>query len=86
MQDGSYGEAAKFKCTEVIANHFDFRGDVDFHNSKRHNCDTKYGLSLEETWGTTNWALYVFSFIIAITEVNAFLAMRFFTRYSGTQL
>ena len=73
----SNGEACKFKYTEVVANHFDFRGAVDFHNSKRHDCGTKHGLSIEETWRTTNWALRVFGFIIAITEVNAFLAMRF---------
>ena len=83
---GSNGETCKFKYTEVIANHFDFRGAVDFHNSKRHDCGTKHGLSIEETWRTTNWALRVFGFIIAITEVNAFLAMRFFGGFEGTQL
>lgn len=79
VRDCSNVEATKFKYTEIIANHFVFCAAVDFHNSKRHDCATKHGLSLEETWRTKNWALRVFSFIIAITEVNTFLAMRFFT-------
>ena len=82
----SNDETGNFKYTEVIANHFDFRGAVDFHNSKRHDCGTKHGLSLEETWRTTNWTLRVFSFVLAITEVNAFLAYRYYSGYSGTQL
>ena len=86
VRDIGNGERKTFKYTEVIANHFDFRGAVDFHNSKRHDCGTKHGLSIEETWRTTNWTLRVFSFIIAITEVNAYLAMRYFGELSCTQL
>ena len=82
----SNGETINIKYTEGIANHFDFRGAIDFHNSKRHDCGTKHGLSIEETWRTTNWALRVFAFIIAITEVDTFLAMRFFGGFCGTQL
>ena len=63
-----------------------FRAAVDFHNSKRHDCGTKHGLSLEETWRTTNWSLRVFSFIIAVCEVNAYLAMKYFGELSCTQL
>jgi len=59
---------------------------VDFHNTKRHDGGTKHGLSIEETWRTTNWTIRVFSFILAITEVNAFLAMKFFGGWKGTQL
>ena len=59
---------------------------MDFHNSKRHDCGTKHGLSLEETWQTTNWTLRVLSFIISITEVNAFFAMRFFGGLTCAQL
>ena len=59
---------------------------MDFHNAKRHDGGTKHGLSIEETWRTTNWTIRVFSFILAITEVNAFLAMKFFGGYKGTKL
>ena len=45
-----------FKYTEVIANHYNYRGAVDEHNAYRHDCGTKHGLSLEETWKTTRWA------------------------------
>ena len=83
---GDNGERSVFKYREVIANHFDYRGAVDFHNSKRHDCGTKHGLSLEETWRTTNWTVRVFSFILAVTEVNAFLAMRYFGGLTCTQL
>ena len=70
----------------MIANHFDYPDAVNFHNSKRRDCGTNHGLSLEETWRTTNWALRVFSLILALTKVNAFLEMRFFGGYSSTQL
>ena len=74
---GENGESSKFQYTEVISNHFDYRGAVNFHNSKRHDCGTKHGLSIKETWRTTNWTLHVLSYSIGITEVNAFVAMRF---------
>ena len=54
MRNLSNGETSNFKYTEVIANYFDFHGAVDFHNSRRHDCGTKHGLSIEETWRTTN--------------------------------
>ena len=40
---GENGESSKFQYTEVISNHFDYRGAVHFHNSKRHNCGTSTG-------------------------------------------
>ena len=49
-----------FKYTEVIANHYNYCGAVDEHNAYRHDCGTKHGLSLEETWKATRWANRVF--------------------------
>jgi len=46
---GENGESSKFQYREIIANHFDYRGALDFHNSKRHDYGTKHGLSIEET-------------------------------------
>ena len=66
-----------FKYTEMITNDFDYCGVVDFHNAKMHNGGTKCGLLMKETWRTSNWTTCVISFILAITEVNAFLVMRF---------
>jgi len=71
------------KYTEVIANHYNYRGAVDEHNANRHDCGTKHGLSLEEIWKTTRWTHRVSAFILAISEVNAYLAMIYF---GATQL
>ena len=69
-----------------MANHFDYRSAVDDYNNKRHDGGSKHGLSIKEAWRTTNWCICVFSFILAITEVNAFLMMKFFGGWKGTQL
>ena len=67
-----------FKYTEVIADHYTYPGAVDEHNAYRHHCETKHGLSLEETQKTTRWENCVFAFILAVSEVNTYLAMRYF--------
>ena len=75
-----------FKYTEVIGNHYNYCVSVDEHNPYRHDCRTKNGLSLEETWKTTRWANRVFAFILAVSEVNAYLTMRYFGELKMTQL
>ena len=72
------GENGKEEKTEFIyklpfSNHFDFRHIVDDHNKLRHKIP-----SLEETWVTNRWPVRVFQYLLACTEVNIFLAMRFF--------
>ena len=74
-----------FKYNNVVGNHFEYRDAVDQHNAKRHDCGTKLGLSLEGAWKTTRWPVRVFSFILALTEVNAFASMKYFGSYEGTQ-
>lgn len=63
----------RFKYTIPFSNHFDYRHMVDDHNSIRHQVP-----SLEQTWRTHRWANRVFSFLLAVTEVNCYLAFRFF--------
>jgi hypothetical protein len=63
----------RFKYTEPFSNHFLYRHCVDDHNNLRHS-----GVSIEETWKTHRWANRVFAFLLAISEVNAFLAFRCF--------
>ena len=75
-----------FKYTEVIAKHYNYCGAVDEHNTYRHDCGTKHGLILEETWKTTRWENQVYTFILAVSEVNAYLAMRYFRELKMTQL
>ena len=63
-----------FKCTEPFFNHFKFRHQVDDHNNNRHS-----PISSEESINTKDWKIRVFTFILAIVEVNARLAYQFFT-------
>lgn len=62
-----------FNYPEVINNHYKYRHLVDDHNSKRHQ-----PISLEVTWATSRWECRVFAFLLAVTEVNIFLADNFF--------
>ena len=58
---------------EPFANHFDFRHAVDDSNNLRHSTP-----SFEETWVTRQWPIRVFSFFLALSEVNTFCAYRYF--------
>ena len=75
-----------FKYNVVVGNHYKYRDAVDAHNAKRHDCGTKNGISLEETWKTSRWPCRVFAFILAIVEVNSYNAMKYFGKYDGTQM
>lgn len=72
-EEGQEKRTKRFKYTEPFANHFKYRHSVDDHNNVRHGVP-----SLEGTWITKRWPLWVFSFILAVTEVNVFLAFRYF--------
>ena len=65
QMDPSRSKTTRFKYTEVVGNHFTYRGAVDDHNSKRHDCGTKNGLSIERSWSTNQWENNVFAFILA---------------------
>ena len=69
----SDGTTLRYKYTEVFANHYKFRHCVDDNNNLRHKVP-----SVEGSWYTHRWPVRVFSFIVAISEVNAFLAFRYF--------
>ena len=62
-----------FKYTVPFSNHFDFCHCIDDHNNLRHQVP-----SIEGTWKTHRWATRVFSFILAVAEVNTFLAFKHF--------
>ena len=55
-----------------FSNHFYYRHVVDDHNGIRHMVP-----SFEQTWKTHRWACRVFSFILAVTEVNYYLAFKY---------
>ena len=79
------GKTIMFYYSEVIGNHYEYQDTVDAHNTKRHDCGTKQGLGLEQTWMTTRWPCHVFAFILDMTEVNAYLLMKYFSGFQGTQ-
>ena len=63
----------EFKYTTVFYNHFKYRHSIDDHNNLRHSVP-----SLEETWITHRWPNRVFSFLLAISEINTYLALKYF--------
>jgi hypothetical protein len=64
----------RFKYREPFFNHFKFCHGIDDHNAKRHS-----PISIEETWATKWWPNRVFSFLLAVTEVNSKLAHEYFS-------
>jgi hypothetical protein len=62
-------KTASFHYPEPFFLHFKYRHAVDDHNNLRHAVP-----SIEETWITTRWVLRVFQFLLAVTEVNMYLA------------
>ena len=67
------GGKKHFKYILPFQNHFKFRHSVDDHNNHRHQVP-----SWEGTFKTIVWENRVFTFVVAISEVNAWLAFRFF--------
>jgi hypothetical protein len=67
------GATIKIKYTEPYSNHYLYRHCVDDHNNLRHS-----DISLEEIWVTHTWENRVFAFLLAISEVNTFLAWKLF--------
>ena len=68
-----FGEKSmKFKYTKIFSYHFKYRHMVDDHNNLRHSTPT-----LEDTWKTHVWENRVFSFFLAITEVNLYCYLRY---------
>ena len=55
--------------------HYRFRHAVDNHNNVRHSLPL-----VEGTIITTRWEMRVFSFLLAVSKVNAFLTYRFFCK------
>ena len=70
--DGT-NKTTKVNYPEVVGNHFLYQHSVDNHNNKRHS-----SISLEVVWGTKYWPNHVFSFLLAVTEVNVNLAAQYF--------
>ena len=81
IKQGNNTVTTEFDYPEVISNHYRYRDAVDSHNAKRHA-----PIGLETTWATKKWENRVFGFILAITEINIFNAIRYFntdTKYES---
>ena len=69
---------ASFKLQEPFANHYLYCHAVDDHNNHRHKLP-----SIEDTWGTHRWENRVFGFLIAVSEINSWLAFRYFVWHNN---
>ena len=65
--------STSFNYSQVFANHFLYRHLIDDHNNLRHMVP-----SIEGTWKTHNWIICVLTVILTVSEVNAYLAFRYF--------
>ena len=65
------GEEKKveFKYTTPFANHFDYHHFIDDHNNLRHQKS-----SIEKIWRTHRWESHTFACLLAVTEINVYLA------------
>jgi len=77
-REGDRDMSMEFQYTAPYDWHFRYRHAVDDHNNLRHATP-----SLEESWTTKRWECRVFAFILAVSEVNAFLALRYFVFGGG---
>jgi hypothetical protein len=73
LNDKGEWVSKSFHYTEPFSNHKKFRHSVDDHNNNRHCVP-----SIEGSWVTSRWENRVFAFILAISEVNCFLAFKYF--------
>ena len=67
------GNAASFCYTEPYYLHFKYRHLIDEHNAKRHAVP-----AIETSLVTTRWAMRVFQYLWATSEVNYFLGCKAF--------
>jgi len=77
--EGGIEVVCRFRYACPFDWHFRYRHAVDDHNNLHHALP-----SVEDSWVTHRWEIRVFSFVLAISEVNAFLALRYFTFAKGT--
>eukprot|EP00594_Rhizosolenia_setigera_P000610 CAMPEP_0178944722 /NCGR_PEP_ID=MMETSP0789-20121207/3318_1 /TAXON_ID=3005 /ORGANISM="Rhizosolenia setigera, Strain CCMP 1694" /LENGTH=700 /DNA_ID=CAMNT_0020624495 /DNA_START=47 /DNA_END=2146 /DNA_ORIENTATION=- len=69
LQDGTN---KLFYYVEVFRNHFRYRHVVDDHNNFRHS-----NPSIEGSWLTHSWECRQFQYVVATSEVNVWLALRY---------
>ncbi len=77
--DNQAGFRYFFQYTSPFDWYLRYRHAIDDHNNLRHALP-----SIEDSWIKRRWDTRLFSSILTITEVNAFLCLRYFTFGKGT--
>ncbi len=72
-RDGDSERTTTFQYAKPFDWHFCYRHAVDNHNNLRHAIP-----SIKGTWLTDRWPVCVFSFLLAVTEVNIDLILKHF--------
>ena len=72
MENGA-AKSKKFQYTKPFDWHFKYRHAVDDHNNLHHALP-----SIEDGWRTIRWENRVFSFVLAVCEINAYLFLQYF--------
>ncbi len=71
-----------------VVHWFKYACPIDWNFCYRHTVDNRknlcHGFLIEDSWTTLQWEVQVFLFVLAISKMNAFLALRYFTFAKGT--
>jgi hypothetical protein len=78
-KEGGVEKSKKFNYTKPIDWHFKYRHAVDDHNNLRHGLP-----AIEDSWRTVRWENRVFSFLLAVCEINSYLFLRYFKYADAT--
>ena len=78
------GEVFRLNYTEVVFDHYIYKGAVGNQNALIHDDRNKSQLGSDSAWVTTWCPIQVFSSFMACTEVNAYLAMKYFLKKDDT--
>ena len=74
------GEIFKLNYPEVVADNYRYRGAMENNDALKRDGGTRYQFGLDSKWGTTWRPIRVFAFFRVCTEVNAYLAMKYFLK------
>ena len=69
-----------FKYEEPFDHHYLYGGAMDTHNAMCHNVRKKQHVGLNNVWISHRWTIRVFTFVIACTEVNSILSLKYFLK------
>ena len=77
-KEGGQDKHRSFRYTFPVDWHFKYRHAVDDHNNLSDALP-----AIEDLWTTVRWEIWVFSFLLAVCKINAFLIVRYFVFQNG---